>query len=334
MARTYGKRQYKRSAGKNVDKFRNRATVARASSAKKTAAAKRLQRFVRARASVKRNKTAVLRNTKAIKSIQQKSYGPIQYATSVFTNSPQLVLRDHPVFVHINNPNGSTPMHPSRGAEVGTLQMGGYYQLGFFAAHVDDQHEEEMDSIANSRCKLNWVNFQLKFDGVVTDTFVTVHVIRQKKIRQGFTYDSWTNSGKFLPEGFNDFTDLAGFTPNLLDRKAFEVVLTKRLRLHSAQGAAVEAYSNKARYMNVNLKLNKYLKMLDSTVTETDGKENIDHAGAGNTSAWGPKNQNPYANLWMVISCDDTRTLADITNHEEAVRVSMIRRCSWRDRID
>ena len=338
MARTYGKstpQQYQRAANKNVNKFRDRATVARSNSAKKTAAAKRLQQFVRNRATVKRNKTAVVRNAKAIKSLQNKSLGPVQYATSTFTNSAQIVLRDHPLFVHVTNPNGSTMTHPDRGAEVGAISMGGYNRIGSFAAYIDAQHENELGGLANgSRLFLKYVNYQIKFEGVVTDTNVTVHVIRQKSVRQGFTYDSWTNSGKFLPEGFTDFPKLAGFTPDILDRKNFEVIATRRLRMHSAQGAATEAYSNKASYMNINLKLNKHLKQLESTTQEQTGDDNVDGAGAGNTSAWGPKNQNPYSNIWMVISCDDTRTLGDIVNHEESVRVSMIRRCAWRDRID
>lgn len=344
----------------NTGPFRSNATSVRSSNFRKKVAARRIQRFTRARATAKRNKSKVLSNAKAIKRLQNQLYGPVQLQTSHWQSNSYNISTSHPLIFHVSNFNSSFSSAANRGAEVNLLDdMQHLYPAGHFQRFTSSLMPREVEDVCNGpRCKQLYANYQLKFFGTVPDTNIVVHVIRQKALKEDFQYGSTaSNDTKFLPYAFKDFTALAGFTPKVIDRGRFEVMMTKRLRLDTDNEESRTATRDE-RYMNIHIKLNRAMKQLNTSTNQATGSADVDMSVEGVHANWGWKNIHPFANVWMVISCDHTPLASDgtllvggakyYTNIGENdhsftasatpatnnVRVHALRRVAWRDRLD
>lgn len=342
-----GKVVYARKTS-NVGKFRYRAGTVRTRAYKKQAStARKIARLSRARAKPGRNKRQIVKNARAIRSLQLKSYGPLQRRTDTYLDGVH-VLANHPVMIHVNNPHYSTIMHQSRGAEIASLDaLGHYHAVGHFTAHYSAMREDETTQIPNgNRLYLKGIDYMLEFSGFVQDTSIVIHVVRQKTMApQWYDQSLWAGNAQPMPYQLSKFKNLAGFTPDQIDRKSFQVLYTKRLYMDSKASASVEdalqdrattpPTTNNVRRHRIRLKLDKHCKMLQDSVNELNGDDDddIDNGNVGVSSSWGWNNQHPLANLWMIISSDDQTDLTSIVTGS-AVNMKCIRRVYWRDRQD
>jgi len=148
------------------------------------------------------------------------------------------------------------------------------------------------------------------------------------------------------------FRNIAGFTPNTIDRTTFEVVATRRLYLNSqASQQSLDGGINytmeqsstaDTKICRIVLKLNKILKQLHVSQEENDGDEDINVAEADNPlgGVKGPykyTNLHPLNVLWCLISTDDTTSLSDLIPDADGVNrgnlgVQVIRKMTWQDR--
>ena len=105
------------------------------------------------------------------------------------------------------------------------------------------------------------------------------------------------------------------------------------------------------KFCKIRLSLSKVIKQLNSSVDEysgvdaTTGRNNANQAQQTtlNDGSYKYNQQNPLANIWCFISCDDSRSLVDIFSLPEhgtganpaasngRVGVDIIRKMVWRD---
>lgn len=337
----------------------------RRSSYSRAVSTRRKSTFTKARSkplTVRANRSMANKNKKAIRKLQSNQWGTYQAVTSTLTQPTVggfIVLRDHPLLFEVTNPmSGShgpdlyTTSHQSHGNTARLTYSFQDFQ-GPGNAHGDYMDSETKHIPNGPMIRLNWVNLQFKFTGVLTDTRITVHILRQKKI----VHDFWQQAAvgvnhMFLPETLQSMTNIAGFTPNKIDTKTFEIVASRRVYLNSeASQQSLDGGINytmeqsttaDTKICRIALKLNKVLKQLHVSEDEPNGEIDLNVAEAPNPlyASKGPykyTNLHPLAAMWCLISTDDTQTLSDILPDADGVnrgnlKVEVIRRCVWQDR--
>lgn len=308
----------------------------------------------RAKPTVRTNRKMARKNATAIRKLRNDSYGSYQSQTSILTGSGDLtVLRDHPIAFHVNDPNSGNHGPQLYTLENGTnnLKSAGYdfrvYQgEGFW---MGDYQDDDVQHMANGpMMRLNYATFDFKFSGIVKDTRIRIDFVRQKKHMTDF----WDQArGKqYLPSTLMSFRNLAGFTPNRIDKTVFQVLTTKYIYLDSkAQqvsndaGATYimdQALTAETRRCRVSLKLNRVYKQLENTTNDLTGDDQVFNGAPGlptmDNRANGPykfNNLNPLSNIFCIISCDDSRSWTDAFTGTSHVNVEIIRKMTWQDKI-
>ena len=201
--------------------------------------------------------------------------------------------------------------------------------------------------------RLNWVNLKFKFTGVVTDTRITIHIIKQKK----FVHDFWAMDtshirSMFLPNSLQSMRNLAGFTPNTIDRTTFDILASRKLYLNSAASqqsldgginyTMEQSTTSDTKICNIVLRLDKILKQLHVSQDEPEGDEDLNVAESANPmfGVKGPykyTNLHPLSTIWCLISTDDTQSLSDLIPDADGVnrgnlKMECIRKMTWQDK--
>jgi hypothetical protein len=289
-------------------------------------------------------KTAIRRNTTAITSLKQQIYGPLQTqrsASSIFN-----VVATRPICFQVNNP-GYGQFGPQLLAEHSGddhVNAIGHFTLtnqNLMTADRDNDHRVNGPSLL-----LKEVDLQFRFTGYLDDTRIRVDIIRQKKAIPGHVWNPNQVFGTFMPHLMPYMQNLAGFTSNEIDRSVFQILATRKVYINSKGSAnaadlledrnTIDGSTVNTKYCNINLKMNKVCKQLDSSVDEADGADNfgLDAHDEDNSDARGSyafDNQHPLANIWCIVSTDDQTAFGSIVSGD-AVNVSILRKCVWRDR--
>lgn len=301
--------------------------------------------FTAKKATTTRNKRQIARIGRKLTTLRNNQYGHYQTQTSRI--GPLNVVSNSPVALHINNCNsgahGPTPHSIDLlGSVYATNDLFQIYQ-GEGAVMGDYQDDDVANMCNGPMMRLNWAIFDLKFSGFVDDCKIRIDIIRQKK----YVADFWREdkSHQFLPNTLQSFKNLAGFTENRIDTSTFEIIKTKRLYLNSrgSQNVAdltqdrntTEATTAPSRQCRIALRMNKVYKQLDSSIHQDSNAEVSNTGSAGLTNhpgSWRHTNLSPLANVWMIISCDDDRSLEDLVGGDN-VSVEIIRRMTWQDKI-
>lgn len=221
----------------------------------------------------------------------------------------------------------------------------GVYFMRYQGTSDNDMAELDEENIVNGPiAKLLNVEFQFKFHGFLSATRVRIDFIRQRRIAT----DPWNpnKEKQFLPHTMDGFKRIAGFDPNEIDKKCFQIIKTKYLYINSdnrwsiqdlASGQdepTVRSTTDGTKYCKVFLRMNEVARQLHSSLKQTDATDNVgqsveddDHPHG---SSWSFTNQNPFKNVFCLISCDDPRHMSDAITGKN-VMVEIIRKCRWRD---
>lgn len=335
---------------------------------KRASSRSRFKKTLRARVkTVTARKRQIKSNTKAIRSLKNAAWGPKQAQTSTLgTASPLYVRNNQPILFQFNNPASGAigpKIFTCEATNLGNVldhnQEFQIYQGNDVYANALDgfanYHKDDADHIVNGpKLKLLRVSFQFRFSGFVDDCRIKIQVIRQKKLETDFYTDR--NNHNFLPYTLSGFRDLAGWNPNRIDKKSFQIIAEKRCYMNSrglksAQDMVATAglagattmdtthsTTPNKRYINLTVPWNKAVRQLDSSVSETTGVDDTDqpqheifhnHGGSYQYT-----NIHPLANVWVLISCDDTHDSHLSALSQDQVRVECIRTCTWRDPRD
>jgi len=339
---TYARRNYSRMY-RGSTRTRTRST--RLSSTFRGNKTGRKTAFAKARAKPTTNKRQITKLNKSVSTLKKFQWGQFQSQTSILSGNDHVIVRDHPLLLHVNNCNSGI-----HGPELCTINgLGQVTTTGaVFNAYQGegapngDYQDDDVGNIANGPIlKHNWAIFDFKFTGFMNDCRIRVDVIRQKRYLTDFWSDEHTH--QFLPHTLASFKNLAGFTPNRIDTSTFQVIQTKYLYLNSrgSQNVAdtsqdrntTEATTAPTKRCRISLRLNKVYKQLDSSEHQTTGAEDFDVGDAGVAHHHGPwryTNIHPLSNMWILLSSDDTRNLEDIIGGDK-LKVECIRRMTWQD---
>ena len=344
---TYGIRRTNRHANFRGNSFAASARTGRRTTYKAAGVAARRAKVAALRAvrTTKGRKAAITKNTARIKRLEFNQWGRVQ--SQVSTLSESLVPhRDHPLLFHVNNPvvNHHGPYVWTLGATLGEpTATNAYFELFQGDSDHDMNANDDFVKVNGPKLKMLWATYQFKFSGFLQDCRIRIDVIRQKTMTTDFYNQN--KAKQFLPNTLDGFKGLAGFSPNEIDKSKFQIIKTKYVYLNSAASsnlvdtaedrATTEATTAPSKYCRISLKLNKIIKQIVPTKDELTGD---DAQGEGraetqhpNHSSWCYDNQHPLSNIWVLISCDDTRTLNEIPLGER-VTVDIIRKLTWQDR--
>ena len=320
----YGTRRFTTRA-RTVIPRRTRAPVQK--KARATAVAKARARPIR----------AIAKNTRTLKKLVNKVRGPLQTQISTYTGGGlHHVLAESPFLFHVNDPGVGTngPRMWHRNLAQSSVHVFGNNQ---FEKYTDDGYNEHMNKhMPNAHVYMVGVDLQFQISGFVDNTHVRIDIIRQKKINTDFYNQS--NATNYLPQTLGNLKELAGFSANELNRQVFEVISSKKVFLNSRGSSnlldtsqdreTIRGTTSNVKHCHIYVPINKDLKMLENHLDESWG---MDHALANHPYDY--TNQNPLQNIWCLISCDD-KTQMDSIVTGDAVSVSIIRKCYWRDRMD
>ena len=310
---------------------------------------RRTSKFTKARSLKKLStrKRAIAGNARAIKKLKFNQWGRIQ--SQVATTSPAIVTSGHPLLFHVNNPltdnHGPYIWHVNMAGQVATM-------VPFVKHQSNSTHEFDSDmehEFPNGpTLKMLRATYQFKFSGFVDDTRVRIDFIRQKRLDT----DYWNQNEEkqFLPHSLVGLKHLAGFSPHELDKRCFQVLGTKHIYLNSKASRStldmaqdqdtVEGNTPPTKYCRVSLPLNKVFRQLNTNAigqqTASDfgtasGQVPSDRNGQYGSS-WAYDNQHPLKNIFCLISCDD-QTAFDAALTGDAVKVEIIRKLTWQDRL-
>lgn len=341
-------------------------TAHRRGVSKKTSAKKRFAASSKARlATVPARKAQIRKNSTAIRSIRSKLWGPVQSQSSTLGlgNDKITVRNDQPLLFQLNNPVSGVhgpATFTCEGTSAGALTTWGKYFQPWtgrtnFADNYADYQANDNDHVVNGpSIMLKSIDFQFRFTGFLDDCRAKIQIIRQKKMMTDWWDDS--NNNHFLPHSLTGFRDLCGFTANRIDLSTFEVLATKYVYINSRgqksiadtaitagiPGAATmdtaHSTTTPTRLAHMHISWNRVVKQLHSSVSELSMQDdqNVsntdpnDHHGGG----YKYRNIHPLANVWVLISCDDTLHTGESALSEDKLRVEIIRKCTWQDRVD
>jgi len=292
--------------------------------------------------SVGGRKTAITKNAAAITTLTKTLQGDLQTQASMLADA-QVVVSAKPLCFQLNNPGlgdygpqllraAETHDHCDRLTKFVLEDRGPFY--------ANEQHH-----VPNGP-KLFIENVQLKFEfyGFVDSTRIRVDIVRQKKIDKQY-WNPHDGTMNYMPNNLHGFEHLAGFTSREIDRSTFEVLQTKHLYLNSKASSNLadaaqdrptsEATTSPYKLLTMNVPLKKTYTQLEATVNETTGVDDTQldahgEDGAESKGSYSYDNQDPFTNVWCIISTDDMTALGDVVTGD-SVRVNIIRKVTWRD---
>lgn len=339
------------------------ASSGRFSRAKAYSKKKRSTKYSRARTGVptkRKNATLARGNARKIARLKSDLYGPRQTMTSTMLQpggNGFIVVRDHPLLFQADD-----PMNGTHGPDLYTTQHlgnGDTVRLSqHFATYIGegnqqgDYHEKDRHIPNGPKLKLNTMHYKFKFTGVLPDTRIRVDFIRQKKI----VHDFWNQGGIgtknfLLPATLQSLRNLAGFTPNHIDKTTFQVLATRHVYLNSEASQTSldggisytmeQSTTPDSKICSVYMKLNKVYNQLHVSQDEPDGDEDLNVAEApmpfaGIKGPYKYTNLHPCVPIWCLISCDDTTSVSDLIPDADGVdrgnlRVEIVRTMTWQD---
>jgi hypothetical protein len=215
--------------------------------------------------------------------------------------------------------------------------LGNVVQTGHHFAKYSDPsgYNEEMgEYVFNPPTFLVGVDLQFRFHGLVDQTHLTIHIIRQKKMVTSF-YDQ-AHTSNFLPNTLDKLDQIAGFSVHELDRKVFEVIQSRKVYINSKGEANVADLANNTYtsqpttrstvHKHMYIPFNKTLKPCDPSTYDETGLRMYKHG-----DPFKYDKMHPLANVWCLISCDDQSALGTNIGLGDGVHVEIIRKCIWRD---
>jgi len=289
--------------------------------------------------------------------LQNQTHGPKQFQTSQCLTGI-MVAKDYPCLLHVNNfaTDGQGPVvfrRSGNGDEIipiGNSELDNYVQSTDYAWNASERaHVPNVP-----RIKALWAHYQFQFHAFTADTRIRIDVIRRKRNIS----TSWFNQNEghktFLPHTLPQFSGICGFGPDRINTDDFKIIMTKHCYLNSApsndtvtavadaldsnQDDVTEADTVPTKTVNLYIPLNKEFKCLRDNLNEVNAVQNIgqsdmeqDQTKRPEASLWAYDNQNPFDNVWIVISTDSTQHNPLMRN---AVHFKQVRRVCWRDRLD
>ena len=250
--------------------------------ARRRDAVRTIQKQARARVQAKARKApvrAIAKNTLAINKLKSQMYGSRQYQTStMYPTLPLHVTSGSPLLFQVDNPNtGNKGPYVWHVNALGNVQHTNnrFNVWNDPAGSAAGFHDHEDLRLCNGpTARLNFVDLQFEFSGFVDATRIHIHVIRQKRMDTDFWNQNYAD--KFLPQTLTGLKNIAGFNPNRISYKDFEVLATKKIFMNSKGQANVidtaqdrnttDATTASVKYAHINLKLNKVIKQLNSSV--------------------------------------------------------------------
>ena len=230
--------------------------------------------------------------------------------------------------------------------------------VGQFKKFTGSQGSEDANYVPNHPCYLKSVLLEFEFAGFVDDTHITIHVIQSKGIAKPDYYlEANTTANNLLPKSLGNFTNLAGFTQERIDPKAFKVLASRRLYMNSRPmnptaadvtstilGAIVNdnyptvpATTRAVKRCRVYVPVNRELKVLDNGTPfqEPDGgtDNHRTFTGVDDKGMFSYANMDPKSQIWCIISTSD-KTALDAPFTGDAVECTIHRTCTWRDPHD
>jgi len=283
---------------------------------------------------------AVKANTTKLARLTAKVRGPLQTQTSVLdlhgTHYPTNIS---PWILHVNDPGVGT--HGPDVFHVNNL-LNSTPAIGNFQLWQDSEgfHEQDAQHHPNYPCYLIGVDYQFKISGFTQNTHIKIDVIRQKKMMGDF----WEQrgNGNFLPQTLKKLKNLAGFSPNEINKEYFTVLQSRKIFLNSRGSSSihdaaldldgientVDATTRNEKHCHLYVPIKATLKPIKSGTAELFG--DMDSDGMHNTFTY--DKMHPLKNIWILISTDDDTELGDSFTGNE-VKVEIIRKCLWRDQV-
>ena len=339
----------------------------------KRQAATRLQRAWKARkrpttrknaATAYANARGIRANSLAIAKLRKQMYGPIQSMSSLTDH--EIPLRfNQPWGFQINNPHANGSFGPNWwccGTD-GIMQTIGHYGFNPVLPHQHGYKAEWDNRCSGPKALLVSCDLHFRFHGFVKNTNIRAMIVSQKS---GGAYDTWgrlnpatvVGAGNahgtpmWLPNCIGEFRGLAGWGPQFIDRKRYQVIADRRVFMNSkgvasenlgsldtanvtAANAVTPATTTHVKYLRLNLKLNKPIKQLQPALDFDNGDDVINadftqaHGASQEAGGWEFGNQHPAANLWCIVDTDESP--GEFGNSH--VRMDVQRRMTWRDRV-
>lgn len=299
------------------------------------------------------NTRGILANARAISRLTKKMWGPVQVQRS-YTDIGNKITANSPWCFHVTSPGSdySAPYIYHRNP------LGIASPIGQFKKFTGHQASEDAENIPNHPCFLKSVLLEFEFAGFVDDTHITVHLVQSKGIaKPDYYFEANTTANNLLPKSLMQFTNLAGFTQERIDRKAFKVLASRRLYMNSRPmnptaadvtstilGAIVNdnyptvpATTRAVKRCRIYLPVNRELKVLDNGTPFQEPDGGTDHhrtfTGVDDKGIFSYANMDPKSQVWCIISTSD-QTALDAAFTGDAVQCTIHRTCTWRDPHD
>lgn len=363
---TYG-RLYNKSSSRTTGRtsyarYRSKSTAAKA----KATTAARFAPAKKAKPTIRRNTTAINRNTARLNKLAAQQYGYYQTQTQI-SNALFNVTESTPAICQLTNlAHGATGAHfkyPHNYTNglVSDSSLPDLQSFSVFTAPMmgdSDMIENVQHHVPNGN-RLMWRMCELKFEvsGFLDNTNVDIWIVQERPQRQ----DPWHTRGTHglpthLPYTVPQFCGISGFTANRINYKKYKVLKHRHLFFNSkpssslldgtvgevvsegAQQATVDATTRHIKQCSIKWRPNMLLKQLKHSMSQNEDvmrdtpnmDGNTSFAGAG---SWHWDNIDPLQNIWCIITTDDSSTLGS-TLDGDAVTVNVIRRNVWQDIMD
>ena len=336
---------YDRTGGRSSRRDTARTTYATRTKAARTTAASKARKRLFTTAG---RKTAIKANTRAIRDLRLNMYGPLQTQRS-HSESGFYVVSSRPVLFQVNNPEcgakGASILRETENGDFVSRIMG--FTKASYSTSLPFYDKEEDNVVNGPKLLLKQVELQFKVHGFLDDTRVRIDVIRQKKVVNKNHWNYHDANEHFMPHMAKGLKDLAGFSPNEIDRRFFEVLATRHLYFNSKGSSNVldtansaittEATTAPTKYCKIDLKFpkgGKVCSQLTSSLDQTTGQDatdqdiEVEEVDAKGSYSW--ENQHPLSNIWCLISSDDQTAFGSLVDGD-AVEVQILRKCVWRD---
>lgn len=305
----------------------------------KTKSSAPIRKRVYKKAPVKKALVIANKNARAIASMKKKQLGPPQLQISTW-DAPvgQHVLAGSPWLFQVNDPD--TGNDGPRVYHINTLGSSVPFAQPFQLYSGSNTYNSEYSKHKfNPPIYLAGVNLEFELSGYMDNTNVRIDIIRQKTV--GTTFWQSSSSTNYLPQTLTRLKNIAGFGPESINTKVFEIIKTKRVFFNSKATANVvdtaqdrnttQTSTSNIKHCNVWVPYGKMLKTLDTqAIPEDAGNMGID---IHQNTPFHYQKQNPLSVIWCLISTDDQTDIASVVTGD-ALSVRMVRKCYWRDPLD
>lgn len=350
--------------GKYPKKRRVSGTAKRTASVKVIQAAVRRSLARKRRAATSRpkpvtNAKAIIAVNRKVNRLQKQLWGPVQVQRS-YLDIGNKITSESPWCFHVTCPTtrNNTAPHVYHRNPLGVASSIGQFQL-YDTGLMD---EEDQDHAVNHPCYLKSILLEFQFEGFVNDTFVRVDIVRQKDPpAQDFYSASNSVAQNLLPKNLEAFTNKAGFTQDRIDRRAFEIVATRKLYFNSRPDNLVQsdlgdhladsniplvssitnsnypmtyATTRSVQRTKIYIPYNRKLKPLDvpNQWSELSGStdQHTTYTNIDDRGLYSYANIHPKTQLWAVLSTSD-KTAIDAPFTGDAISCRIHRQVVWRD---